>query len=550
MELENAKVAVDSQDAVIESCIPNADGEIEVQTLTSGKIVEEAQHTGTPRPKRVRKRPTFLADDYEFMHGPAGKYSSGKKHAKPRGKKKKKKGSVVKDFMKYDPKRGIFLRLVGAKELEQLATKKRKQAPLFYPQRERTSHAEKPKDTGARNKLAGVGKKNGSKRYESVLWDLHQIDKANAISSIGCLLPPLLRKRAINIGDFFLFCHERQCMWVKRQKGISRPWTKDPILESKHFTNLYRELDAGTVFFRRSMIKQKPIIKEATVSQEQFELYFAIEILWASICYRAVCRVETFNELGGIPTLAQWDKFSRDLKRYHSKGNVIFTAAYQNMGYDRFVQTMKYLKADDSSAVKSLANKIIIAGKKGDLQRCTNDIQQLPNIGPFFAWQITCDLMECGVLKGCDEDTSDYVKLGPGAKGGLKVIFGESRGGPKDIDLCLLLREKQDRFFNSLGVQFERFNNRALSLKVLEHALCEFYKYNTCLSTKTLKSARMYRGLNGYAAKMNSKECASFYCEADISRRCDTCWQNFCTKCSSDNGAISWICNDCEDLKL
>jgi hypothetical protein len=513
------------------------------------------------RPKRTRKKTTFFHNDDRFMWYRRTRGSSVNKETT----QKRHKGSAVQNCLVYDPKRGSFLRVLEEGELKELeifqsASKKRisairtarmpTQEPLKSKNRLSGSILEESTTQKSIQNALKYKVKTGeiarvSGKIVPTLWKLHHLDEAKTTLNLEHALSRKLRKRAVYIGEFMLFCHERQCIWAKRKQGMPEPWTQDPILQSKHFTNIYRELDAGTAFFRRSMIKLKEVMKKDGLNREEFENHFAVEVLWASFCYRLVGRVDTFNELGGIPTLHGWEQFSDRFERHYRKEKTVFTAAYQNMGFNRFIETIKFIRANNDIALKDLATTILISGRNRDLKRCTQSIQQIPNIGPFFAWQVTCDLMECGILKGVDEDTSNYVQLGPGAKRGLKIIFGSSRRD--ENALCIMLREKQNVFFNCLGVKFIRFDNRIMSLKVLEHALCEYSKY---YALKTNSFGRVFNGLGGSAAKFDCEECATLHCENNGSQRCDTCWRNFCHKCSNNEGDITRICNDCRELPL
>lgn len=500
-------------------------------------------HPPRTYPARKRRAPIRLENESGFAVGTNSKYKSSFTTAE----NMRPTGTLVRDVVLYDPKRGIFLRQLEPDQLIALSKQNKKR---HFTSRKVSKKARSSSDEEFEDLSSDEGSDSSIEVGSNSLWNIHGVDKKAVQCTIGRHLPPLLRKRATVVGHFFLFCHERQCIWAKRKQGLSRPWTRDSIMKSKHFTNIYREMDAGTVFFRRHIIRQTPHFKrEAEHNDEKFEVHFAAEVLWASILYRIICRVETFNELGGIPTLGEWEVFSQKLMQYRNEGNVMFTSAYQNMGYDRLIQTVESLKKNNASAIKDLAKNLIKAARVGDLKRCTNDIQRIHNVGNFLAWQVTCDLMECGVLKGIDEETSNFVKLGPGAKGGLKVIFGDKISGQEQFDLCLLLREKQDSFFDCLGVKFQRFDGRAMSLKVLEHALCEFYKYHNCLSSsKALKGARIYRGLNGDAVRLSINECSKSNSSDGSSRFCDTCWRNY-DNSSASNGSTSWVCDDCFDLK-
>ena len=41
---------------------------------------------------------------------------------------------------------------------------------------------------------------------------------------------------------------ERHQIWLARQHGASYPWTEDPVLANRKFTNMFRVLDPGSQF--------------------------------------------------------------------------------------------------------------------------------------------------------------------------------------------------------------------------------------------------------------------------------------------------------------
>lgn len=103
----------------------------------------------------------------------------------------------------------------------------------------------------------------------------------------------------------------------------------------------------------------------------------------------------------------------------------------------------------------------------------------IPNVGNFFAWQILCDLLESKVL-GPNTD-NQWACLGPGAKNGLRRLFPlETTKG--ELWLTRLLRnicapDGDSSAYRRLGQTFPAFLGKPLSLKNIEHALCEFDKY-------------------------------------------------------------------------
>ena len=100
-------------------------------------------------------------------------------------------------------------------------------------------------------------------------------------------------------------------------------------------------------------------------------------------------------------------------------------------------------------------------------------------MGPFFAWQILCDLLESQIL-GTNTD-NQWACLGPGAQNGLRRIFPleTTKGTLKHTrllrDICSLNGQKSG--FAALGVDFQAFLNKPLSLKNIgkKHA---FKKYD------------------------------------------------------------------------
>ena len=45
------------------------------------------------------------------------------------------------------------------------------------------------------------------------------------------------------VQSFFNFCKERENIRLKRERGLPRPWSKDPIFQNGRFLNVFREDD-------------------------------------------------------------------------------------------------------------------------------------------------------------------------------------------------------------------------------------------------------------------------------------------------------------------
>jgi len=99
-------------------------------------------------------------------------------------------------------------------------------------------------------------------------------------------------------------------------------------------------------------------------------------------------------------------------------------------------------------------------------------IKSIPNVGPFFAWQILCDLTDASVIT---VNSLDYwAELGPGACKGWMYIFQCSLSEQFSLMKKLFVITKQtDRKFSSLSIP----PALTIKCKLVEHALCEFSKY-------------------------------------------------------------------------
>ena len=90
---------------------------------------------------------------------------------------------------------------------------------------------------------------------------------------------------------FWWFVCERQAIWHRRFVELRETWTDDPILRDCHFTNVYRELDRGTMWFYKQLTAKRLSAENPPA------------LLWCSVVYRLVNRLETFDAFGGIPIM-------------------------------------------------------------------------------------------------------------------------------------------------------------------------------------------------------------------------------------------------------
>ena len=97
------------------------------------------------------------------------------------------------------------------------------------------------------------------------------------------LLPVKDKKSSDIVAAFLVFLYERHTMWCKKRSGKTN-LTSNPILKNHRFTNIFRELDKGTMFFRKN-VNQHVIAKGITVNNTMNENLVS-EVLFKSVVFR------------------------------------------------------------------------------------------------------------------------------------------------------------------------------------------------------------------------------------------------------------------------
>jgi len=117
-------------------------------------------------------------------------------------------------------------------------------------------------------------------------------------------------------------------------------------------------------------------------------------------------------------------------------------------------------------------------------------LKKIPGISDFLAYEIWTDLTYFNFFKQGWSD-NDFVNVGPGARWGLNIMMGNdtkdflipSEDYPK---LVYLLRDEMPKALEELGLKEEWLkiafkgaysNVPFLSLRNIEHSVCEFRKY-------------------------------------------------------------------------
>jgi len=372
----------------------------------------------------------------------------------------------------------------------------------------------------------------------SCVFALHGLD----VSAAAKLHPLFDRCDCRNVANFFLFVSERQRLYERRKRG-DQLLSACPVFRTYSWCNVYRELDRGTAFFRQHILK----VKEQMMAERPTATFrdFVRRVLFDSYLYRQVNRIETFLE-AGFPDEDNMEPFFAAIELISDRRDPVFTGAHQTTNISklkiRIRQSTEIDPATGQCELDVVCDKFLRVNGK---QKSVKELQKLRGIGDFTSWQIMCDLQESRCVE-VDEETDGFCLLGPGAENGLKIIFPNSN--TSELELAQQLAEKHDQVYKKLGIEFPYWRGRPLTIKEIEHALCEFAKFCSINSNGRGRSFKTQKSLD--------KDKACFMCHskpeaAGVSVLCDTCKICFCFDCvkAPAKDAVSWICHRCEDFE-
>ena len=406
--------------------------------------------------------------------------------------------------------------------------------------------------------------------------------------------PVEIQTNAILVCKFFLFVLERQRCWVRRRlmKITGHPhdncsWTNSMLLRDYYFCNIYRESDRGTQYFHNEVVRRLWLdhkVKHLSNidSVDSWKEWFQT-VLWAACCYRFVNKIESFSpegnlptsKFGRIPTRDNWEAFKelvlrtrKKKKQKNDNSPAFFTNAHQVCGFDDYVLFLDNIATKNSEAWYEALDAVF--RNPGSLQEIFRGICKLPGCGNFQSWQILCDLHESNAVPTV-KTIDDFCHLGKGAKAGIgEIFFGTELppNGVKDVEylrLSKLLMDCQDSFYQPLKSQvnifleFPKWRGQSLTLKEIEHALCEFSKWQrierSVYAGARRPGQRRRKSRSHLDDDLRCQLCSEKLSKATNIMLCITCNQGYHKECldgnddGNNNDPLYWMCASCLDLK-
>ena len=268
------------------------------------------------------------------------------------------------------------------------------------------------------------------------------------------------------------FVEERHAIWYKRQAGAPQPWTDDPILASRKFTNVFRVLDPGSQYLVRDLLE--PWLNERdTLARCFLYRYTNLPSTWEFMR----------SYLGDYPRAHHMGpELVRAVQQWRDEGNQIFSGAYMilpqpNRKGDKVEQAIT-LAGQLFAPSSSYFDEFMAAGSQAERFAV---LSKPYGVGPFLAMQI---LTDWGYTSHSDGDReNEFVMAGPGAKRGAALI------DPSSATLVTL--GWAQRTIHQLP-DCPLLGTRKPSLMDVQNTLCEFSKYARYAS-KAPKHPKKYR---------------------------------------------------------
>jgi len=292
----------------------------------------------------------------------------------------------------------------------------------------------------------------------------------------GAAAPFLADARvASGVREFFAWCSWREEAHEARRAGRPPPWAAHPLLAAHHFCNVSRLDDRGTAALHALLRAQRVTSLPG--------------VLWASLVYRRLNRLATFAAWRGgrlpLPAdAAAWAAWAAQ-RGAEPGAPPLFTGKHQQSGgLDAYLSTVRGLAGLDTPPqpgfphAKALA--AALAACPGAREAHGTLKAHVRHVGDFIAWQVVCDLVEAGVLPRAADDA--WVALGPGARAGLALLFGDGAAA-EAMPRLRALQAAQPWALRALrrgshGIVGAEEDAPPLLLRDLEHSLCEFSKWH------------------------------------------------------------------------
>lgn len=265
-----------------------------------------------------------------------------------------------------------------------------------------------------------------------------------------------------NVYEYFRTARERYAIAFRKANDKPKPWTEDKPFLDWRFCNVHREHDKTTIWFRENIREQ--LLAESPLRQVE-----------AAMIFRWFNRIETGERIKDL-LLEGWN--TEEARRRLTGVSPIVTGAYIIKAGDGVSKLEGVLSAIDG-ARNVLPFMVLPWGKS--LEDAWSDLQGIPWMGPFMAYELVSDLRWTPVLSEA-KDILTWANPGPGCARGISRVTGRDKmalraGSRKSREemlrvmnwLLTMARDPEAGYWPADWTPWE--------MREVEHWSCEFDKY-------------------------------------------------------------------------
>jgi hypothetical protein len=282
-------------------------------------------------------------------------------------------------------------------------------------------------------------------------------------------------KKMTPVDRFLYWIRERDQILKRRRAGKPKPWSDDPILQGHYFTNVRREDDRVTAWFRdnvREPLKDDPIVVFATIAFRWFNL-----------------PTPTGEYLNSHGYLTDWNtpKVIGGLNAFKDRGMKIFTGAFNISNSGSTKPKVNRVCEDYIQPVWEQRERLYTRLRDVNLMsQAFAILNGLPGLGGsgFMAGQVICDLAYTHVLRDAP-DWDTWCSWGPGSKRGMNRVLGLNEDHP-------LPRAEWNKNLIKLKAMIKSRLGFDLHARDVQNCLCEYFKFDRALNGGGSK--RKYNG--------------------------------------------------------
>lgn len=283
---------------------------------------------------------------------------------------------------------------------------------------------------------------------------------------------PLVKREELT--GFFTFINNRQRIWYRKEVlKKPRPWTKDPILDTAFFTNMYRELDPGTRYV------ETMLDAFAGGAGELYEEDLAFWILfyrYTGSNWRGWKEHRLLHEFRMPPKQFSAPVAAGLLDRIPTPFGQAYTVFPMTNVKTGKRKTLQVSEGFAEIAVRwpGLWTKIALAGKTdapdSPAKACALISSARSGVAKFTSYQTWLDYCMLGLLP---DWRNEWVLPGPGAIRGASIIWDEQLSPKAAAGACEWLFGNQEEH---LDYSKPWWLDHPLYLSDIQNALCEYSK--------------------------------------------------------------------------